>query len=274
MLYYQEFGPSPSLQPYVSKYYHFCTMSDVAEENRASFQVHPSGYIYINFNFAAIWHAIGDNRFLQGSPITINGQIWEQTIYYQAEGPADSIGIELIPSACARLFQIPMSNITNKMIPLEVILGYSLKSFYKTLWRQNHTENRIQLIEDWLNKLKKNALSVPLYILACQEMIDDYHGIIPVKFIAEELGYSVRTLEKQFLYFIGLPLKYFSQVKRINYIINCCNTLPEFDWQDALFEGGFFDQSHFIKTFKHVIRQTPSQYFKEKLPIQDHFIGR
>ena len=55
------------------------------------------------------------------------------------------------------------------------------------------------------------------------------------------------------------------RIVRFNYLWDKIRTEHVLDYQDLVFDGHFFDQSHFIKDFKDIIGETPSYFFKRNL---------
>ncbi|MBU1368507.1 MAG: helix-turn-helix domain-containing protein, partial [Bacteroidetes bacterium] len=72
---------------------------------------------------------------------------------------------------------------------------------------------------------------------------------------------SISTLQRNFNKRVGVSMKRLMRISRVNYIFNAMINLPGFDAQKMMFDGNYYDQSHFIKDFKELTGETPKQFF-------------
>ena len=79
--------------------------------------------------------------------------------------------------------------------------------------------------------------------------IDSKHGNIALPDIIDEFGFSARYYQKLFMQRVGLSPKSYIRLRRLSRVCYLLSTKKEIDWQDIVFEGGYYDQSHFIKDF-------------------------
>jgi AraC-like DNA-binding protein len=119
-------------------------------------------------------------------------------------------------------------------------------------------EARIQQLETFfLHTL--NAVSLDPMINMAVDIIRKHKGIIRVKDLARALHISQDPLEKKFRARIGSSPKKFASITRIRNLIN--NYASYSSLTDASYEAGFYDQSHFIKEFRHFTGQSPKDFF-------------
>jgi AraC-like DNA-binding protein len=76
----------------------------------------------------------------------------------------------------------------------------------------------------------------------------------------EELHVSQSPLEKRFREAVGTSPKKFASIVRFKNLIR--DRAPGSSLVELAYEGGFYDQSHFIKEFKNFTGDTPESYFK------------
>lgn len=119
-------------------------------------------------------------------------------------------------------------------------------------------EARIRLLEVFLLNELNTAATDPL-ITTAVNIIRKHKGIIRVKDLASSLHMSQDPFEKKFRARIGSSPKKFASITRIRDLIN--NYASFSSLTDAGYEAGFYDQSHFIKTFRHFTGKTPRDFF-------------
>ncbi|MGJ3352253.1 helix-turn-helix transcriptional regulator [Providencia sp. Je.9.19] len=77
--------------------------------------------------------------------------------------------------------------------------------------------------------------------------------------IADELGYSARFVQKEFLKEYGITPKRYQINCRLEHVLkNMVKEQDTYRW----FETGYYDQSHFYRDFKRYYTMTPSAFLK------------
>lgn len=83
--------------------------------------------------------------------------------------------------------------------------------------------------------------------------------------IAKQCACSRRTLERSFKQVVGLSVKQYQQMVRLEQMILTLYKQQEaIDWASFSQQFGFSDQSHLIRTLKQQLRKTPSKYLKKR----------
>jgi AraC-like DNA-binding protein len=105
--------------------------------------------------------------------------------------------------------------------------------------------------------LKVNCANDPR-ILAATERILFLKGKVKISRLAEELAISTRQLERKFLEWIGVSPSEYAHVVRMQTIFD--DMRKGVNWSDIVESAGFYDQPHFIKAFKKMFHEPPSQF--------------
>ncbi|EIK0773098.1 helix-turn-helix transcriptional regulator [Vibrio alginolyticus] len=83
--------------------------------------------------------------------------------------------------------------------------------------------------------------------------------------VAKQCACSRRTLERSFKQVVGLSVKQYQQMARLEQMILTLYKQQEaIDWASFSQQFGFSDQSHLIRTLKQQLRKTPSKYLKKR----------
>ena len=106
----------------------------------------------------------------------------------------------------------------------------------------------------------------------CPHLVDElldfltpvnFSNDIQIKKIAKEIDYTSKHLISQFKDVVGVTPKKFLQLNQINFASKLMWQERHKSLTSIALECGFYDQSHFIRTFKKITNLTPS-YFKQK----------
>jgi len=92
--------------------------------------------------------------------------------------------------------------------------------------------------------------------------------------ITEELQVSERTLQRRFRDRLGATPKMLIRLIRINYLWETISGGEEIDYQDLVFLGSYFDQTHMIKDFKSITGEPPRAFFRRNLSMARIFSGK
>lgn len=99
-------------------------------------------------------------------------------------------------------------------------------------------------------------------ILEAVNLILEGKGKVTNQSIAEKVGSSKRTLERNFLKETGLTPKQFSLILQFNSSLAQIEARTYKKLSDVVYLNGYADQSHFIKVFKSYTGKTPKQFKK------------
>lgn len=175
-------------------------------------------------------------------------------------------GVRFKPFAFANLIKTPLFHLNDEVLPLKKL--FDLNANDHQLIQQIITvkENRgkIELAEILITNLFNNSFSIDQNLRAQLNYILDRKGDIKVKELFPVFGISKATLHKHFIHKIGLSPKKISCIWRINYFLQLQKKHPNYNLTELSLEAGFYDQAHFIKTFKSYFGSCPLRFFKQE----------
>jgi AraC-like DNA-binding protein len=79
--------------------------------------------------------------------------------------------------------------------------------------------------------------------------------------LSKTLEISRQHLNRIFTDEVGLNLKMFSRIVRLQATLKRARRAPVNDWALFALESGYYDQAHFISDFKHLTGVTPTNFF-------------
>ncbi|HKL79205.1 MAG TPA: helix-turn-helix transcriptional regulator [Mobilitalea sp.] len=104
----------------------------------------------------------------------------------------------------------------------------------------------------------KNIFYRPEFSIANQIILNS-GGQTPVRELSDSVFYSERHLGRIFEEYLGVCIKPFSRLVRINKAIQLLRR-PQYSITQAYLQTGFYDMSHFIHEFNSVCGITPQKY--------------
>lgn len=181
---------------------------------------------------------------------------------FSLEREFDYIGIRFYPSAFPLLFRINARSLSNQSQLLQTVLPDFAKWMMDNLEQKQSFDIIADLLQSKLTALIQqrtfdwdprffNALQLVLEQKGC---VDVEEGL--------DTGVSSRQLRRIFNYYIGTTPKAFCNVVRFQQILNAKPSLQSLKDSKLYFDLGFFDQAHFIKTFKRFYGITPTAAFR------------
>lgn len=228
----------------------------------------PRPYVSIIFHFKDC------PTILEKMSITLDpffvGPIVPQAFTLQFQGDLDTFAITCKASVLSKLFQLDLSPVSKQSIDLP-------KSMFLPLWTQlsqlEATSDRINAFYSFIDTIQPSP-----YL---PDAVDDFHEQIlensihlSVMRMIQESNASKSTLFRKFIKRTGVSPKTMARIVRFNYLWTKINYEQAIDYQNLVFEGNFFDQSHFINDFKAITGETPHCFFKRKLEIVQLFSGK
>ncbi|HBF5692435.1 TPA: helix-turn-helix domain-containing protein [Clostridioides difficile] len=165
--------------------------------------------------------------------------------------------IEFQPAGFFPLIGIQQSEPIDKVVPFSII-NTSLDLEIKKIFNESLSIDKLILkLEELLISNIKIEYSYE-FILAIQLIIQN-SGNISSQEISKKVFYSSRHLNRLFNQYLGLSMKSFSRLVRINKSIKLLNN-NKTSLMSICNELGFYDIPHFIKDFKIVCGITPQKY--------------
>lgn len=183
----------------------------------------------------------------------------------------DYIGVYLKPIALKAIFGIPAHELRDLAIEGSYVIP-ELNMVENKLQELSDFHERAQWLENWLcSKINESAdlnTALSLNRLA-EKLASNQHGING-KQLEDFMGYSRAQTHRIFNRWFGLSSQ---KYQRLNKFVH---TLEQVHFSnDPLtsisHQQGYFDQAHFIRTFKEFANITPSQYRKQQTDLIAQF---
>ncbi|MEO8394890.1 MAG: helix-turn-helix domain-containing protein [Chloroflexota bacterium] len=179
------------------------------------------------------------------------------------EGKGQVFGVKFRPGAFYPFIKIPMTQLTDRTLPVGEIFGIDDKALEDAVLSLDDDEAMIALVESFLrDHLPERDENITLINQIVDCIVDD-RRIIKVDDIVALMGIQKRTLERLFSQYVGVSPKWVIQRYRLHEAAEQLAADPVGDCSQMALALGYFDQAHFIKDFKAVIGTTPAEYARK-----------
>jgi AraC-like DNA-binding protein len=201
---------------------------------------------------------------------TNNTNVNHLTLYGQTITPSELsipndftlIAYFLYPNALTSLFGIDANELTDKSLELTFLKQAKTYSLQEQLLNTPTLQFRLELLNNFIEKLAENAISVDRKTEFATKIIHKSAGQVSLKNIQYELGVTERTLQRIFETNVGISPKMYCRVCQFQSAFQEINRISFSKIGDIAYESGFADQSHFIRVFKEFTNHTPKAYLQ------------
>ncbi|MDW3193147.1 MAG: helix-turn-helix domain-containing protein [Cytophagales bacterium] len=244
---YEEKSPADQIKDYVHCYWRLYTPEPLKESFK--YRVVSDGCIDILFEQSA-----SENIFVTGFST--------QFLEYDLGTSFDYLGIRFLPTGFPALFDRAASELTNEFLPLVEVLPEFHKVFIRAFRDLMELSLAIGQFDDLLKDQLSNlptASEVDPRLLSAMHVILQSGGRIPLSQL--DVGVSERQLRRLFEYYFGESPKTFARIIRFQHILGAKPSLESLKNNKIFYDGGYYDQAHFIKEFKAFYGVTPNKAF-------------
>lgn len=171
-----------------------------------------------------------------------------------------AIMAQLHPWAATFFTSLPLHEITNTFIPLQEA-NLTLYQKFKKFDFANETLVVNQFYQNF-GRLLWQAAKPNLLAYMCEGIyLNTSNDAFRTRTFSAQLGYSERFIQKKFKNQIGLTPKEFYLIIRMRHLLSELNTpTQKQSLTELALHYGFYDQSHFIKTFAGMMQISPKNY--------------
>lgn len=247
------YNPSPALADYVCCFWSLETPSAGHTE-----LVYPSGKIQLIFHYGRPFNDrdSSGNEYIQPQ-FAVCGQ---KTSYSHITAQKDSgmIAAVIKTESASSLFRLPLNEITDNTVSMTDIF----RNWKMSEWIFSDCDDdlsRIRMIEKFMiQQISRHQTCHNYFVKSCVEEIRQNRGLSLPAGSMENFDLSERSLQRIFKNHIGISPKKFAEIVKLE------NSIALFrrgkTLTDVCYESGYYDQPHFIKSFRHFTGLTPSEF--------------
>lgn len=266
---YNTYPPDERLAKQVKFYWSLKNEDTDAPHDRE--RIFPDGCIELIFNYGEKFKKFDSKTdFHIQPPAFIHGQL-KTYFELQATGKIGVFSARMHPAGLRPFVDLDVDTFTGSTLTMEQVWGSDGKTLENDIITCTTNEERITILEEFLLR-KRQAMKVDnMPVEYCVDTMLKNIGNISIDELAGELEIGKRQLERRFTTTVGISPKLLARIIRFQNILQLIENKEFKSFTTVAYEGGFYDQAHFIKDFKDFTGLNPKQYFSENLEMVKHF---
>jgi AraC-like DNA-binding protein len=177
-------------------------------------------------------------------------------VVIESRGAACCVQINFTPLGARRFFGLPMSELTDRMVGLDDVLGHQGERLREQLGNAPDWSRRFDIIQGFVTARLAATARTQTEIAWAFDRIVASGGRARVASVARELGWSRKHLAGRFSDAIGAGPKTLSRIVRFNRALGL-SRLGVSGWADIAADCGYSDQAHLVREFRDLAGETP-----------------
>lgn len=257
---YQSMPIHPALTSYVKsieiELFNLNNNSDIS-----TYRVLPDFSVVLGFQYCGSIYILEQEKKRQLSHCGISGLQTQYKIFQPENLQTKTVLVKLYPWAINAFFNEDAYHFTNQALVLTDIVGGSSVSSLQEQIRLTIEPSALSCIVQTflLNLLTASKKPLPsCQFITLVQQLSRFETAISIEQLANYHGMSRRNLERQFKSQIGLSPKQFLRLSQFRRTIQCLQNGT--NWEHFIEPLNYYDQAHFINSFKHFSGFTPGQF--------------
>ncbi len=268
-MFYKKYIPAKILKDFVECYFEW----EGNPEKTIKIESPPNALCSLVFNYQEEYHISNFKYQKQKVPVCfVSGQaLGNYTLHLK--GRIGVVGIVFKPAAVYHFYGVPMYELTDERICLSEVCQESYVRLKTSIYNTKNNAQRVKILEIYLLDLLKNSNNgVKTIIDSANEIFED-KGQTNIAELLDKVPMSRRNFERKFLEEVGVSPKTYAKLRRFGYTCSLMAGNRDVNLMDVLHQGGYYDQSHFIKDFKYFSGRTPRKYAKTNVELANYVDG-
>lgn len=251
-----KYPSNPILRNYID---HISYNVSIPNENKF-IPIMPDGMTELVINFSNSYERrSGDNEKIEEVKSSHFVGIKSRQHYIRTNNSRTTICVRFKPGAVSLFTNLNMNELTDNVVSAEDIFSNEFSELEDRIENLNDLDKKFIEIEKFmLLKLSQNQKA--LQSLDIVKMIYNNPAISRIELVKEKTGLGYKNIERNFQKYIGIQPKHFMKIVRFNFATKLMHEFPKKSLTEIALESGYFDQSHFIKTFKLFSGQIPKNF--------------
>lgn len=221
----------------------------------------PSPCSYLSYNHRNIPFFVSDRKIRPEQRLQITGPKTDPGIHVEYTGELSQVLIEFAPAAFYYLFHQGPADYRNQLLDLTHFIpaerGVLLS---KQLRDCGDSEQRIELLQDFLEELAFHALPFCDYVEETIREIDSRTGDVLVKELSDRVHISERQLNRRFTQLVGISPKVYAKILQLHHVIGLMARKDLSTLKEISYGANFYDPSHFDHRFRELVGITPQEF--------------
>jgi len=173
-------------------------------------------------------------------------------------GRSCCIQVNFTPLGGRRFFGLPMSQLADRMVPFDDVLGAAGRQLRERLGEESDWQRRLDMTEVFVLERLMRMPAISSEISWAMERIAATGGRSSIASVATEIGWSRKHLANRFTDQVGVGPKTVARIIRFNCAAKLSRRADRAGWADLAAECGYADQAHMVREFRALAGATPT----------------
>lgn len=270
--FYRQFIPHDALVPYVECFWILKSPSHLSTGRE---RLPADGRVEVMFHLAGPskrYRADGQGEpQVQRTSSILGGR--SRGYVVEQIGVSHYVAIRFRPGGIAPFINIPLTDVVDQVVNLDVIWGSTVKILEEQLFDAPSLQAMIEILNTTLlGRLKQ--LPHLRTVEAATQMIDASGGNISVRHLADHFGWSQKHFERLFAQYIGFHPKRYARISRFQRMsVWATHHAHGMTMGKLAAAFGYFDQSHLCKEILTFTGVPPRTFFSSMNRIVETMYG-
>jgi AraC-like DNA-binding protein len=256
---FRKISPHPLLAPHVEKMWVFESCGKLPWDDMKL--VVPNGNIKLSVSYCngIIASVLGNVFRAKEQAIVVTGLVDAPvTLDVEADERTGTIGVEFNAQGAYRFFHGGIGAIKNQICPLGDLVGKTGLQLERQIAGVPELGQKIAILQQFLINRLALYNADPVFDF-CADAILSSQGRITIRELERKTGYSRRWLDMKFNERLGTGPKNLSSVIRFKHFYQALMDASDTGMQKNSFYDYYYDQSHFIRSFRRFTGVTPKR---------------
>jgi AraC-like DNA-binding protein len=184
-------------------------------------------------------------------------------------GEARVFGVRFRPAAFQPFLKAPLSSIRDRVVSLSTVFGKESDALKHAILEEPDVRRCVRLASDFL---LERLPPMPAEVATLRDLVERLatdQSITRVEQAAALAGVDLRTLQRRFNAAVGVTPKWVLQRYRLHEAAERLSQMEAPDFAALALQLGYFDQPHFIRSFKAVTGRAPGEHMRRRRPPDD-----
>jgi AraC-like DNA-binding protein len=264
MLQFKQKKPHPSLRDFIHGYW--LIESDAAYER---LELVPDGYPEIFFTLNGNIQIFSEKNHWQCfDQAGLIGQVTHR-FAFETRDYSKVLYVKLYPWTPYSLFKIPFWQMNDAVVGIhDVTPDTRFRELSERVYAAENVDRATTILDAFfIQRLLPSQIENPFLHFAVRQIFSS-NGTVGIDTLTQQIHASRRYVEKLFKQEIGMTPKQYARLIRVKKA-SMLLLDPQFSGQINSIIGplDYYDQSHFLKDFKAVVQQTPTEFLGSQLNL-------
>jgi len=242
---------------------------EATSEEIPTVQLLPTGYVYFTVILGVPGKFCRDSDCIKLPHNFIGGPITKPGIQIRTEENYIHFGIEFHPWSMHEWLRLDLGTAENFFLRPDHEFFNRIQSVVKSeKFAFESTSDQLEQLLKREPKPQKTDLSSAIRTIA------DMRGKVAIDDLAEKSGYSKRHFRRVFKKSFGISPKVYAMIVQLNTALSILKKHDNSINLDLAYEGGYYDEPHFVRRFKDLIGCSPAEFLEHPNEFLDTYLLR